>query len=141
MAEPMAEHVKAQLREINAKKRAQKTLLKDLTPDDLLVLCDYAEDRLGLTAELPPPNVTWGRYGRSLLYIKWATPAQVAALASRIPSVTHEVTTPGARPRRIQRTFFSPDFVEAVLRAGVNTDHSKYIGRALVNDAGVVLWM
>lgn len=117
----MTPEVKAILRERAKKKRG--VLLKDCTPDDFLVACDYVESELGVT--LLPPLKWLEREGTKWVpsYLKYAKPEQIAALESRIPFVRCRLAIPGPgrKPFRIV-TLFDTRFLSSVLRFLVGVD-------------------
>jgi hypothetical protein len=74
----MTPEMKARLAEIKARNRGK--LLKDVTPQEILVACDWAEEMRPVEDTLWVPS-----------YLKYASEAQVAAFAGRLPHLVHEV--------------------------------------------------
>lgn len=77
----MSENLKQRLREHQQAKRAATHLLKDVTPQDLLMACDAVMDG---TAD-PRFDVPLSVEGRWVAYLSRATPGQIRALSSILP--------------------------------------------------------
>jgi hypothetical protein len=104
---------KAKLAAYNKAKRAKVVLLKDVSPDALQVACDAVEEQDRV------PSL--GGYHDVPGYLKYASPAQVAALKARIPSQPGRVAA-GPRGGR-DVVCFNFHFVRRVLKfLGVNPD-------------------
>jgi hypothetical protein len=126
MSTPMTAEAKARLLEIQANRRAKIRLLKDCTPDDLAVMCDYVESEKGMD-----PTIA---VGTRVCYLKYASPEQVAALQARIPHVTKEVVVPfdahGSPMATATKVCFSVFYIREVLTTAV-TQPGKYLSRVL----------
>lgn len=122
----MTEAARERLLEIQAQRRAKVRLLKDLSPGDLQVMCDYVESEMGIDPTIAD--------GTRVVYLKYASAEQVTALLQRIPHVVKQIAVPfagGSRMTLTSRACFRLDYVQNVLKASV-TAPGKYMSAPLV---------
>ena len=109
-------------RRLDANRKAKRgTLLKDVAPVELQVACDHAEEQTGA----PSPCVD---DPRECVYLRYATDAQVEALARRLACVTVLVNAPHTSSgMRTVRVFHRATLVSALRLLGLNAD--RYLRR------------
>lgn len=121
----------AMLAQRNAEARAKKILLKDCTPDELLIGCDYTMDVLNLSPEIDRDPVI------ALIgcrYLKYASKAQIDALRGFLPHAVMLIAAPVARAGRsawYERVVFNGRFINHVLNFLSVHERTRYLSHAL----------
>jgi hypothetical protein len=123
----MDEAMKERLRQAKAERRRRTVLLKDITPDQVLIFADKVKEEMTVKAKVPWDD---GQFCR----IRYATTEQVAALRQAFPCVERE----GERYDHLSQEYvpctylyFEAAPVEALLKhLGVTKeDIEKYVHR------------
>jgi hypothetical protein len=122
----MTEEARQRLAEHAKKKRG--VILKDILPGDLVIAVDWIqedhpEERTKAVQIVPPRDYDYPKVNAPC-YLKYATPAQIEALAAVLPHCRKMLPTPNGKSRPV--VLFDGGVLRAVLCAVVGTKEQSY---------------